>query len=143
LQPLETIRPCKTLTKRRGHRTGIFSYLREAEKMYKGRENVNHDKIKIIGLIDQDAVIISHHARVRMFERNISTDDLLLVIRNGEVFESYPDDEPCPSLLMLGFIRDQAYHVVLGVCTDHLRVITAYTPDDEHWTDTRTRRKKE
>ncbi|MBP2147183.1 hypothetical protein J2129_002637 [Methanofollis sp. W23] len=66
-----------------------------------------------------------------------------LVIRSGEVIESYPDDEPCPSRLMLGFIGDRPYHVVLGICTDHLRVITASMPDDEHWTDTRTRRKRE
>jgi len=76
-----------------------------------------------------------------MFERNISTDDLLSAIKVGEIIESYPDDEPCPSPLMLGFIRDHAYHVVLGICDDHLRVITAYIPDDEHWSDKRTRRK--
>jgi len=64
-------------------------------------------------------------------------------IRTGEIIESYPDDEPCPSILMLGFIGDHAYHVVLGICDDHLRVITAYMPDDEHWIDTRTRREKE
>jgi len=28
--------------------------------------------------------------------RNISTDDLALAIRAGEIIESYPDDEPCP-----------------------------------------------
>jgi len=67
---------------------------------------------------------------------------LLSAIRSGEIIESYPDDEPCPSLLMLGFIRNHAYHVVLGICDDHLRVITAYMPDDEYWTDVRTRRKK-
>lgn len=78
-----------------------------------------------------------------MFERNISTDDLFSAIRAGEIIESYLDDEPCPSVLMLGFIRDHAYHVVLGICNDHLRVITAYMPDDEHWIDTRTRREKE
>jgi hypothetical protein len=30
---------------------------------------------------------------------------------------------------------------VLGICDDHLRVITAYMPDDEHWTDMRRRRR--
>ncbi|WP_292410830.1 MULTISPECIES: DUF4258 domain-containing protein [unclassified Methanoculleus] len=104
---------------------------------------MNRSKDEIIELVDRDSVIISHHARVRMFERNISTDDLLAAIRVGEIVEAYSDDEPCPSLLMLGFIRDHAYHVVLGICDDHLRVITAYVPDDEHWIDMRTRRKKE
>ena len=104
--------------------------------------DVDHIKEEIIRLVDRDSVIVSHHARVRMFERNISTDDLFSAIRAGEIIEPYPDDEPCPSLLMLGFIGDHVYHVVLGICDDHLRVITAYVPDDEHWIDTRTRRKK-
>jgi len=104
---------------------------------------VNHSRDEIIGLLDRDSVIISHHARVRMFERNISTDDLFSAIRAGEIIESYPDDDPCPSVLMLGFIRKNVYHVVIGICDDHLRVITAYVPDEEQWIDTRMRRKKE
>ncbi|WP_332450050.1 DUF4258 domain-containing protein [Methanoculleus sp.] len=104
---------------------------------------MNHGRDKIVELVDRDSVIISHHARVRTFERNISTDDLLSAIRVGEIIESYPDDEPCPSVLMLGFIRADAYHVVIGICDDHLRVITAYMPDVEHWIDTRTRRRRE
>lgn len=64
-------------------------------------------------------------------------------MKTGEIIESYPDDEPCPSVLMIGFIRDAAYHVVVGICKDHLRVITAYTPDNEHWIDPGTRRERE
>jgi len=104
---------------------------------------MDRDSERIIALLDRDAVIISYHARVRTFERNISTDDLFSVMRTGEIIESYPDDEPCPSMLMLGFIRGSAYHVVIGICEDHLRVITAYAPDDEHWIDPRTRRNKQ
>jgi hypothetical protein len=47
-------------------------------------------------LVATDAVLLSHHARLRMFERNVSTDDLLAVVAFGEVIETYPDDEPCP-----------------------------------------------
>jgi len=61
---------------------------------------------------------------------------------HGEVIEEYPDDEPCPSALILGFISHAAYHVVVAFCTDHLRVITIYTPEDEKWIDYRTRRKE-
>jgi hypothetical protein len=38
------------------------------------------EKARMAEFIRNDAVLISHHARVRMFERNISTDDLLAVI---------------------------------------------------------------
>lgn len=44
--------------------------------IHKGRRDVNRSRTRIVGLVDQDLVIISSHARVRMFERNISTDDL-------------------------------------------------------------------
>jgi len=65
---------------------------------------VDHSQEEIVELINRDSVIISHHARVRMFERNISTDDLLSALRVGEIIEVYSDDEPCPSLLVLGSI---------------------------------------
>ena len=42
---------------------------------------MNRGRDEIAELVDRDSVIISHHARVRMFERNISTDALLSVIR--------------------------------------------------------------
>lgn len=58
-------------------------------------------KEKIAYLIESGEILISHHARVRMFERNISTDDLISIISMGEIIEEYPDDEPCPSVLIL------------------------------------------
>jgi hypothetical protein len=91
-------------------------------------------------LVATDAVLLSHHARLRMFERNVSTDDLLAVVAFGEVIETYPDDEPCPSALILGFINQVAYHVVVAVCADHLRVVTVYLPDVERWVESRRRR---
>ena len=90
--------------------------------------------------VKRDAILISQHARVRMFERNILTDDLLAVIATGEIIEEYSDDDPCPSALILGFIKHTAYHVVIGLCTDHLRVITVYIPEDEKWKDYRKRK---
>ena len=56
-----------------------------------------------------------------MFERYISTEDMLSILKNGEIIEQYSDDEPCPSVLMLGYICDQPYHLVVGICDDHLR----------------------
>ena len=46
---------------------------------------MNHSRDEIIGLLDRDLVIISHHARVRMFERNISTDDLFMARVGDEI----------------------------------------------------------
>jgi hypothetical protein len=38
-------------------------------------------KERIIGLIESGEILISHHARVRMFERDVSTDDLITICR--------------------------------------------------------------
>jgi hypothetical protein len=97
-------------------------------------------KEKIAYLIESGEILISHHARVRMFERNISTDDLISIISMGEIIEEYPDDEPCPSVLILGLIDAAVYHTVIAVCTDHIRVITVYIPEENKWIEYRRRR---
>jgi hypothetical protein len=78
-----------------------------------------------------------------MFERNISTDDLIIIISSGEIIEDYPDDEPCPSVLIVGFINSIAYHTVVAVCTDHIRIITVYIPEEDKWIDYRRRRNEQ
>jgi hypothetical protein len=35
--------------------------------IHNGREDVNHSRDEIVDLVDRDSVIISHHARVRMY----------------------------------------------------------------------------
>jgi hypothetical protein len=97
-------------------------------------------KERIADLIESGEILISHHARVRMFERNISTDDLIAVVSMGEIIETYPDDEPCPSVLIMGLIEAIVYHTVIAVCTDHIRVITVYIPEENKWIEYRKRR---
>jgi hypothetical protein len=95
---------------------------------------------RIAGLIESGEILISHHARVRMFERNVSTDELIAVISLGEIIEEYPDDDPCPSVLILGYIEAVAYHTVIALCRDHIRVITVYIPEQDKWIEYRRRR---
>jgi hypothetical protein len=97
-------------------------------------------KERIADLIESGEILISHHARVRMFERNVSTDDLIATILSGEIIEMYPDDEPCPSVLIMGLIEAIVYHTVIAVCTDHIRVITVYIPEENKWIEYRKRR---
>jgi hypothetical protein len=40
-----------------------------------------------------------------MVERNITATDVREVLANGEVIETYPDDTPYPSQLVLGWRR--------------------------------------
>lgn len=48
--------------------------------------DVNHDKLK--RLLTEDAFIISNHARTRMFQRDISTENVIEVIINGQIIET-------------------------------------------------------
>lgn len=93
--------------------------------------------------VARKAVVISGHARSRMFERNISTDELLEIVAKGEIIEEYPDREPCPAMLILGFINHTAYHVVGAICQDNLVVVTAYLPEKENWVDFRKRKESQ
>ena len=84
------------------------------------------------------------HAIRRMFEREISDEEVLKVIQEGEVIEEYPNDEPYPSMLILGFVNDRPIHVVLAVNEEESMgiVVTAYQPDPSLWRDNFRRRRK-
>ena len=41
--------------------------------------------------------------------------DVRHVLQTGEVIEEYPDDTPFPSYLILGFVGDRPFHVVVAV----------------------------
>lgn len=85
----------------------------------------------------------SGHAVRRMFERQISEDAVLSAIRNGKVIAEYPDDEPYPSILVLGEVVGRPLHVVIGIEPETKvgRVITAYVPEPDLWTDGFSRRR--
>ena len=101
--------------------------------------SVNHTRLK--ELVLKDKFIISNHARVRMFQRNISTDDIRQIVARGEIIETYPNDEPCPSALFLGYPGGKPCHVVMAQCDDHVRVITVYFPEKDKWIDYRIRKR--
>ena len=75
------------------------------------------------------------HAVKRIFERGISRICVSDIIRNGEVIESYPDDTPFPSGLIVGRCQGRPYHVVIGLNMQEktIHVITVYEPSNEFW----------
>ena len=89
-----------------------------------------------------ESIAITEHARIRLFERNISIDDIVNGINTGEIIKQYPDDKPLPSCLILGFsARLQYIHVVVSYETDFIYLITAYFPDPDMWeNDFKTRK---
>jgi hypothetical protein len=88
-------------------------------------------------------LVFRAHALRRMFERQISVDDIVAAIGSGETIEDYPGDQPYPSRLVLGWSGGRPVHVVVAhnLSQNELIVVTVYEPDPELWEDDFTRRK--
>lgn len=84
----------------------------------------------------------TRHIFLRMTQRNISMSDVEKAILNGEIIESYPDDYPEPSCLILGLDNDnETLHVVCSIHEGELWLITAYRPNSDKWySDGKTRK---
>ena len=75
------------------------------------------------------------HAIAAMFERHISESDVQHILLTGKTIESYPDDKPYPSRLVLGWRAARPLHVVVA---DNERdresiIVTVYEPDPDRW----------
>lgn len=103
------------------------------------KKRLNLERIK--KLVEEDNFVISIHARVRMFQRNVSTDNLRDIVIKGEIIEEYVDNKPCPSALMLGFLEGNPYHIVVAQCEDHVRIITVYKPEEDKWIEYKVRKR--
>ncbi len=70
-----------------------------------------------------------------MYQRAISAADVRAVLSIGETIESYPDDTPYPSRLVLGWWAERPLHVVVAdnIEADETIVITVYEPDADFW----------
>jgi hypothetical protein len=85
----------------------------------------------------------SRHAFERMFQRGIDPDAVAQLVSSGEVIADYPDDEPYPSTLILGFHGGQPVHAVVardpgsGECY----LVTIYRPDPAIWDEAYKKRR--
>lgn len=101
---------------------------------------------KIKACFTQDRVFYSQHAKDEMRREElgvIKEQEVYEAVLNGEVIESYLDDEPYPSFLIYGKTQnDRPLHTVCAyVEEDHLVVvITVYQPDPGKWKNYRSRR---
>lgn len=82
------------------------------------------------------------HAIQRMFERQIQRSVVEAVVDSGTTIESYPEDTPYPSRLVLGWDRGRPVHVVVAddLEDDETVVITVYLPDPMRWNASFSRR---
>lgn len=99
----------------------------------------------IIKAVQEGNIKWHRHTLERMIERSITRDKVKKVLLMGEVIEDYPDDSPYQSALFFGYVGGPL-HVVAAFDADNgfCYVITAYTPDLEHFEDDyKTRRQHE
>jgi hypothetical protein len=80
-------------------------------------------------------LIFRVHAIQKMFERDISHQDVRSVIERGEIIREYHDDTPYPSRLILGWREKRPLHVVAADndVDDETIIITTYEPNPVLW----------
>ena len=84
----------------------------------------------------------SSHARRRVFERNITEQDIRQAGLHAVIIEEYPDDKYSPSCLLLGFTQaGRALHIQVSLAeTQMVRIVTLYEPGADEWIDNSRRR---
>ena len=92
--------------------------------------------------MDDYSITYRIHALERMFERNVSCEELAKIIRKGELVENYPNNIPYPSKLVLGSVNNRPLHVVFTFNKDEKSaiVVTVYEPDSRKWEKNLVRR---
>lgn len=83
---------------------------------------------------------ITMHAQKRMDQRGITLAELNEAIYHGEVIETYPEDRPYPSCLIMGRVRGGFPLYVVCALERNVHIITVHWLDPEKWLDPRTRR---
>lgn len=93
--------------------------------------------------MDCKTLHFSRHAFERMFQRGINPDTVEQIIAEGEVIAGYPDDQPFPSVLLLGFYGSKAVHAVVAreLATGSCYLVTIYLPDPAIWDESFKRRR--
>jgi len=87
---------------------------------------------------------LTRHVTIVRLERGITIAMLEQALLTGEIVERYPDDQPCPSCLVLGWLTSgDPLHVVCsrGNLEPALRIVTLYEPENALWeSDYKTRK---
>lgn len=103
------------------------------------------DILQIQDWAKQDHFAFKRHTLLRMFQRNITTDEVKQALEKCELIEDYPTDKPLPSGLVLGYTsKKRPLHLVVALEEEKkiVWVITVYEPDLTSWKKDLKERKK-
>ncbi len=81
------------------------------------------------------------HATIQRIKRKIYTDEIIEAILSGEIIEKYPEDKYSPSILIMGFTKNNRPLHILCSYSETVWIITAYQPNQKQWIDFKVRRK--
>ncbi len=70
-----------------------------------------------------------------MFQRAVTPEDARRALKSAEVIERYPDDDPLPSCLALGWVGGRPLHMVVAreQASETCHIVTVYSPAPEKW----------
>jgi hypothetical protein len=85
--------------------------------------------------VNTSRVVYRVHALQRMFERNVSVQNVARALASGETIEDYSDEMPEPGRLILGFQGKHPFHMVTSENPEanETTIITVYIPDSAKW----------
>ena len=86
---------------------------------------------------------ITQHAQQEMAEDEISLDDVLDAIQDGEILEHYPEHRRGACCLVCGLTdKGRPLHIICTTAQPMLILITAYEPRPPKWRTPRERRRQ-
>lgn len=86
--------------------------------------------------IKKGSIVWKEHILEQMRSRNISTKEIFRALESYKIIETYYEDNPFPSFLILGYTEEnRPLHIVLGVNSEDNEIyfITAYQPNEKIW----------
>ena len=89
-----------------------------------------------------NAVKFTEHFKIRLKERNIRFSDVKQALMSGKIIEEVPNDQPNPSVLIMGYAANIPLHLAIGISDDLLWLLTAYIPSCDIWEDDYKTRKE-
>ena len=102
------------------------------------------EKLEAIrGIVTQHGLIMTAHADEEAREEDILLQNILEVIKTGEIIEDYPSHRRGPCCLLHATISSgRNLHLVITTEKMPARIITVYEPRQPYWITPRERRRK-
>ena len=88
-------------------------------------------------------LVWTYHVNIRLRGRFIPRAEILAAVDSYEIVEAYPEDKYLPSYLIRAVGERSLLHILFAVDTEgeHVRIVTAYRPNPDRWSDDARRRR--